>query len=211
MTWERPVLSRYLDPVEVIWLATARRLGLTVRRDPSIFSRTNGEGGLWLGPRDDLDADDSVCQMIFHELCHWITNGVASARIEDWGFPLSDRDDPREYACLRLQAALADRHGLRDMLGPTGAYRRYYDQLPPDPLGPVATPRHGLDEDQIRLLAQDALRRSEQAPFQPAIHEALAATAQIRDAVTPFLNHYATEIEEDPLPSLWDRPEPGDT
>lgn len=204
MTWERPVLSRYLDPLELIWLSTARRLGLTVRRDPAIFSRTDGTGRLWLGPRDDLDADDMVCQMIFHELCHWITNGVASFSVEDWGFPLSDADDPREYASLRVQAALADRHGLRGMLGPTGQYRRYFDQIPADPLGPIDDPAHGLDEARILPLARDALVRADTPPFAP-VHDALAATARLRDVVTPFLDTYATEVEDDALPSLWGR------
>jgi len=204
MSWQRPIHSRYLDPLELVWLSTARRLDLTIRRDPAIFSRTDGTGMLWLGPRDDLDADDTVCQMIFHELCHWITNGVASRHVEDWGFPLSDADDPREYACLRLQAALADRHGLRGMLGPTGLYRRYFDQLPDDPFGPVADPGHRLDETRIVVLARDALARAEQPPFCP-LHDALAATARLRDVVAPFLDTYATEIEDDELPSLWGR------
>jgi hypothetical protein len=202
MTYERPVLSRYLDPLELIWLATARRLGLTVRRDPAIFSRTDGSGMLWLGPRDDLDADDTVCQMIFHELCHWITNGVDSCSEEDWGFPLDDADDPREFGCLRLQAWLADRHGLRGMLGPTGKYREYFDQIPADPLAPLDA---GPGEAEIVAIASRAIATSQRPPFAPAIDEALAATAALRAAATPFLRHYATELDGDDLPSLWSR------
>ncbi len=205
MTWERPIESRYLDPLEVIWLATARRLGLTVRRDPAIFSRTDGTGMLWLGPRDDLDADDCVAQMLFHEIAHWITNGVASGQVADWGFPLSDQDDPREYACLRVQAALADRHGLRGMLGPTGQYRQYFDRIPVDALAPMDDPPHTLDEGVILVLATDALRRAGAAPFAGPVDHALTATAALRDVVADFLPAYATEIPDDPLPSLWSR------
>jgi hypothetical protein len=202
MRYERPILSRYLDPTEVIWLATARRLGITIRRDPSIFSRTDGSGMLWLGPRDDLDPDDMLCQMLLHELCHWVTNGVESAREQDWGFPLDDADDPREYACLRLQAWLADRHGMRGMLGPTGMYREYFDRLPADVLEPLDG---GAWEARIVALAEEAIARVQRPPFWPVVDEALGATAALRKVITPFLTDYATEIDGDELPSLWSR------
>ena len=133
----RPILSRYLDPVELIWLATAKRLGLVVRRHPDVFAMTEGDGVLHLGPRDSLDPDDSVLQMVFHEICHWITNGLDSAEERDWGFSLDGALDPREHACQRLQATLAQRHGLRDMLGATGDFRQYWDRIPEDPLAPI--------------------------------------------------------------------------
>ncbi|HMV67415.1 MAG TPA: hypothetical protein PKA64_11240 [Myxococcota bacterium] len=202
MTYERPVLSRYLDPLDLVWLSTARRLGLTVRRDPVIFSRTDGSGMLWLGPRDDLDADDTVCQMLFHELCHWVTNGVESFHAEDWGFPLDDADDPREFACLRLQARLAERHGLRGMLGPTGKYRAYYDRLPDDVLAPLDD---STWEREVVQIAAGAIARAAEPPFHPALDQALAATAALRGVVAPFLDAYATEVEGDALPSLWSR------
>ncbi|MCB9682203.1 MAG: hypothetical protein H6733_12120 [Alphaproteobacteria bacterium] len=198
--WERPVLSRYLDPLELVWLATARRLGITLRRDPSIFSRTDGSGTLWLGPRDDLDADDTLCQMLLHELCHWITNGVDAFTAQDWGFPLDDADDPREFACLRLQAWLADTHGLRGMLGPTGKYREYYDRLGPDALAPLDD---SATEATVVQLAHAAVARVQQPPFHPHVAQAMTATAALRDVVAPFLDSYATELDDDELPSLW--------
>lgn len=200
MTYVRPIESRYLDPLELVWLATARRLGLTVRRDPVIFSRTDGSGMLWLGPRSDLDADDTVAQMIFHELCHWITNGVESFHAEDWGFPLDDADDPREFACLRLQASLAAAHGLRRAFGPTGQYRAYYDRLPDDVLQPLDDTAW---EAEIVRLAAEAIGRAAQPPFSPVIGEALAATSALRRVAGAFLSDYATELDDDALPSWW--------
>lgn len=205
MTYERPIESRYLDPLELVWLSTAKRLGLTLRRDPSIFSRTDGSGMLWLGPRDDLDPDDTLCQMLFHELCHWITNGVESFSDEDWGFPLTDADDPREFACLRLQAHLADQHGLRGMLGPTGQYRAYFDRIPADPLAPMDDPPHDVDEAVVRDIAVAAIATASRPPFSPLLDQALAATAAMRSVVRPFLDTYATELDDDALPSLWSR------
>ena len=101
--YERPIRSRYRDPVELIWIVTARRLGLTVRRNAEIYSATDGRGLLEHGPQETLDPDDSLAQMIFHELCHWITNGVESFHERDWGFPLDAELDWREHSGVRLQ------------------------------------------------------------------------------------------------------------
>lgn len=199
-SYERPILARYLDPVDVIWLATARRLGLRVRRNPSIFSATDGEGLLELGPRSDLDADDTVAQMIFHELCHWVVNGVEVYHQRDWGFALDVWDNVQEHAALRLQAWWSGQHGLRDMFGPTGAFRGYFDQIPADPFEAL----DGSDwERRVVALTRQSVERASAEPFAGPVAEALAATAAIRAVVRPFLPDYATEIEADPLPSLW--------
>ena len=204
--YRRPIRSRYLDPVEVVWYAAARRLGLWVRRDPAIFSMTDGTGLMALGPKDTLDEDDSAAQMIFHEFCHWITNGLETFSERDWGFALDDTLDWREHACLRLQAALAGRYGLRQVLAPTSPFRGYYDLIPEDPLAPL--PDWPL-EDRVVALAVEALARAAGAPWGALgggpVGEALAATAQIRAAVRPFLVDYASDIDGDPLPSLWGR------
>jgi hypothetical protein len=198
--YERPIRSRYTDPLEVVWLATARRLGLAIRRDPAIFSQTNGDGILWLGPRSDLDPDDTLAQMLFHELCHWFTNGLHTFTEVDWGFDLGDDDDPREFACLRLQAWLADRHGLRAMFGPTGKFRRYYDLIPSDPLQPLDDSPYEAD---VIARARIAIATSQTPPYGAIVDAALAATAQFRSILVDFRDDYATEFDNDPLPSLW--------
>ena len=198
--WERPVHSRYVDPLELIWLSAARRLGLVVRRDDSIFSMTDGAGLLALGPRCDLDPDDTLAQMVFHELCHWITNGLDSYGERDWGFPLDDPDDLREYACQRMQAALADDFGLRRFFGPTGMFREYYDQIPADPFAPMdASPREAWICADGRRAYADALGE----PWGDALRAALGATQQFHRLVRPFLGDYQTEVPDDALPSLW--------
>lgn len=199
-TYERPVHSRYLDPVELIWLSTARKLGLTVRRHPDVFAMTEGDGILHLGPRSSLDPDDSVLQMIFHEICHWITNGLETAQSRDWGFELDGGLDPREHACQRLQASLASRYGLRDMLGATGDFRQYWERLPTDPLEPLDDSEW---EKEVLRCTHAALNRANEAPFRAPLHEALQATAAIRAAIQPFLSSYCTEDPADRLPSLW--------
>ncbi len=198
--YERPIRARYVDPLDLVWLATARRLGLHVRRDPTIFSRTDGTGLLALGPRSDLDPDDSLTQMILHELCHWITNGLGSFHERDWGFALDDDIDPREHSCLRLQAWLADGVGLRRMLGPTGVFRQYYDRIPADPLEPLDD---SAWEAGVVVGAREAIARAQGEPWAGPLGEAMRATAAITGVVRPFLGDYATEFPDDALTSIY--------
>jgi hypothetical protein len=198
----RPVAARYVDPVEVIWLATATRLGLTIRRDPGIFSMTDGSGTLWFSTREHLDEDDNLAQMLFHELCHWITNGLHTFTERDWGFPLYDEEDVREHGCVRLQCWWASRHGLRAFFGPTSQYRQYYEQVPADPLEPLE------DSDWERAVvacAAEAIRRAQGEPWWGPVDAALAATAQARALLAPFADDYRSEHEGDALPLLWTR------
>lgn len=197
---DRPIERRYLDPLDLVWLATARRLGLRVRRNPAIFSATDGTGLLELGPRETLDADDATAQMIFHELCHWITNGLETFHERDWGFALDAELDWREHACLRLQAALADTQGLRRQLAPTSQFRGYYDRVPADPFGPVPDAPH---EEEVVALARVAWARAHGEPWARPLAEALEATARIRGVVAPFLADYQSDLAGDALPSLW--------
>lgn len=205
MAYERPIRARYGDPHELIWMATAKRLGLTpIRRNPAVFAMTDGTGLLELAPRADLDPDDNAGQQIYHEICHWIVNGAETFSERDWGFPLTDEADWREYACLRVQAGLAARHGVRDMYASTGSFREYWDRIPADVLQPLDD---SPEEAQICERARAALLAADGEPWAPAVDEALAASAALRAALAPFLGWYQTEIEGDALPSLWRAPE----
>jgi hypothetical protein len=193
----RPVRSRYRDPVEVVWIATAVRLGLVVRRSPGVFATTDGQGTLIIG-NDDLDPDDCLAQMMFHELCHWMVNGPDTVHELDWGFPLGDPPDPREHACVRLEAVLAEPFGLRAFFAPTGKFREYFDQVG-DPLVPLDD--SDWEREVMALLA--AGRAVAATPRFAPIAEALAATAAIRAAVLPFLADYRSDEADDLLPPLW--------
>jgi hypothetical protein len=198
--WERPIRARYVDPLELVWLAACRRLGLTIRRNPHVFAMTDGTGLLELGPRESLDPDDTAAQQLFHELCHWITNGVETFSERDWGLPLTDEYDERELASLRVQASLADPWGLRVMFAPTGVFRQYFDRLPADPLAPLDD---SPQEAKVCAMAAEAVRRADGPPWREPLAEAFAATVAIRDAIRPALAHYQTDIADDALPSLW--------
>jgi hypothetical protein len=172
----RRIEARYLDPLDVIWLAAAQAFGLRVSRSDQVFASVDGRGELTLGAASTLDPDDCLAQMIFHELCHSLVAGEQGLELPDWGLPdwsedLSGVDTCVEHAALRLQAQLAGAHGLREVLAPTTDFRAYYDALPEDPLAP------GTDAA-IRI-ARDALPRVERAPWGPHVGRALLATARV--------------------------------
>jgi len=197
--WERPVLSAYTDPAELVWLHAARELGLRVERSADVYAASNGQGVLTLGSAETLDPDDGLPQMVLHELCHWIAEGPDSVRAFDWGFPMTDEVSEGEFVALRLQAWLADPHGLRELFAPTTDARTYYDQLV-DPLAPLDSSER---ERRIVAAARAAGARAED-PFWAPIQRALAATATIAAAVAPFHSDYRSETAGDDLPNLWE-------
>ncbi|MCB9766154.1 MAG: YkgJ family cysteine cluster protein [Alphaproteobacteria bacterium] len=179
---------RYVDPVDLIWLRTAGRLGMRVVRSDDVFASWDGAGTLTLSTPEHFDPDDSLAQMILHELCHALVMGPRAMKRVDWGLEnVDDRHLVHEHACHRLQAALADRHGLRGFMGVTTQWRPYWDALPAHPLAP--------GDDPAIPLAQDGWRRATQGPWAEALEDALAATAAVAAAVRPFA----------PEDSLWAR------
>jgi hypothetical protein len=170
----------YRDPLDRVWLTCAARVGFRVEFSAEVYASTDGRGTMTLGASGTLDADDCTAQMIFHELCHSLVEGAESLSRPDFGLDNTDeRDVPREKACLRLQAFLAGRHGLRRFLAPTTDFRAFYDALPPDPLSPA--------DDATVVAARLGAQRARQGPWVPHLEEALAATAVVVGAALPFV------------------------
>jgi hypothetical protein len=171
----RAPTHRYSDPLDRIWLSAAAAIGLSVQRTRDAYASTPGDGTLLFGDRSHLDPDDSLAQMVLHELCHSLIEGEAAFARLDWGLDNeTDRDVPREQACLRLQAALAGAHGLRRFLAPTTDFRAFYDALPEDPFQPRWDPTTSL-----AILGR---RRADKGPWAPHLGRALAATRTVVDA-----------------------------
>ncbi|MFO0250118.1 MAG: YkgJ family cysteine cluster protein, partial [Planctomyces sp.] len=173
---KRSINHSYQDPVDLIWLRAAADLGLTVQRSRDAYAAYDGQGHLTISVPDEFDPDDSLAQMIFHELCHWLVSGPGARDLPDWGLSnTSRRDLVYEYACHRLQAALAAPYGLREFMAVTTVWRSYWNALPENPL------QDG--EDPAIAIAQAGFRLARTSPFQEVLSRSLAATAVIADAV----------------------------
>lgn len=194
---------RYQDPLARVWLACAEQIGFRVRRTTEAYASSDGRGTLLIADDTLFDPDDSLAQMIFHELCHALIEGDKGEASEDWGLSYGVGNNPwREHACLRLQAYLADSVGLRDFFAPTTDFRvSFWECLPIDPF--AAPPEKGGRREQSCVAARIGAWRASLPRWQP-LHQALAASAAIA-AVTPrqlAADHHAA-AETTPMPSLW--------
>lgn len=166
----------YRDPLDVIWLDAARRMGMTVVRSPDVFAAWDGQGTLTIGTAETLDPDDSLAQMILHESCHALIEGPDAFHKPDWGVHL---DQPgqrvREHACLRLQAALTGPFGLRHFFAATTSFRRYYDNLPADPLADTSDP--------ATAAARAGHQRASSGPWSSVLSVALLRTRTIAECL----------------------------
>jgi len=189
---ERQVTKIYQDPLDLIWTETAKTLGMNLERSSDVFAAWDGKDTLTIGRGEDLDPDDSLAQMIFHEICHAIVQGPESLEQENWGLNNIDgRDDLREMACIRLQATLAQSYGLKEFFAVTTEWRSYQNELPEHPLTG--------EEDPALEIAREAHKRATQGPWASIIDAALKATQTVVAAAEPFSNKeslyttYATE------------------
>ncbi|HSZ84369.1 MAG TPA: YkgJ family cysteine cluster protein [Polyangia bacterium] len=158
--------------IERAWIDAAARLGLRVVRTADAYATSDGRGTIAIGVGAVLDVDDAVAQLVFHELCHAITQGADALALPDWGLDnAGPRDVVREHACLRLQAHLADAHGLRALMAPTTEYRAYHDALPEEPLAD--------GDDPAIALAREAAARAAAPQWAAPLAAALAATAAL--------------------------------
>jgi hypothetical protein len=135
--------------IDEIWRRAAAEIGFSVARTRDAYATSDGRGVISIGAPETLDEDDALAQLVFHELCHAITEGEAAVARADWGLDNVPAHAVREHACLRLQAHVADRFGLRVPMAPTTPYRDYYAALPGDPLLPFG----GDDEAVARAVA----------------------------------------------------------
>ena len=78
-----------------IWIEAAAELNVPVVRGGDAYVHWDGRA-LRIAGDEHLDDDDTVAQLVLHELCHFITQGESSREIPDWGLDnTSDRDTAR--------------------------------------------------------------------------------------------------------------------
>ena len=146
-------------------------MGMRVERSTEVNASWDGAGVLTIGTPETLDPDDCLAQMILHEVCHALCEGPESLNKLDWGLLNQPNKKVHEHACLRLQAALADRHGMRNFFASTTVFRGYYDQLPADPIAD--------GDDPAIPIANAGWLRATTGPWSAAIESALRCTANI--------------------------------
>ncbi|MFL5306624.1 MAG: YkgJ family cysteine cluster protein [Polyangia bacterium] len=161
-----------MPAIEGIWIGVAAELGFRVSRTQDAYASSDGRGVIAIGVDEVLDPDDAVAQLIFHELCHAITEGDQALALPDWGLENQADHVVREHACLRFAADLSARFGLRGAMAPTTEYRAYYDALPDDPLAPSAG-------DDAVAIAGAARARFVASRWRVPVEGALAATAAL--------------------------------
>lgn len=188
---QRRIEHTYGDPVELIWVGLLNELGYRLERSAEVFAAFDGERTLTLCHEEHFDPDDSLAQMVFHELCHALVSGDAGLGKNDWGMQNDDsRDLLLEHACHRLQATLAGDYGLRDFFAVTTDHRAYWDALGCEPLRSLDP----ADEPSIEL-ARLGYHRATRGPWSDALKRALSATQTIASCVRPYA----------PPGSLWQR------
>jgi hypothetical protein len=145
-----------------IWVAAAAQLDIPVRRGGDAYVHWDG-ATLHVCTDEHLDGDDTLAQLVLHEICHHLTQGT---RAPDWGLAnTDDRDEEKELSCLRLQAHLLSAFGLKHVLFPTTPQRTFYEALGADALGRDP-------------LAHAAASRATRKPFAPVLLGALADSAR---------------------------------
>ncbi len=195
----------YNDPLSRVWINCAEAVGFRIVRTPDAYASTDGRGTLLIAVDEMFDPDDSIAQMILHELCHALVEGEDGESKVDWGIGYAIGKNPwREHATLRLQAYLAGQVGLRDFFAPTTDFRvSFWDSLSADPF--YAAPELGGRRERSCVAARLAACRASQARWASPLDRALAASAAIA-AATPRMipsGPLASAAPSLSLPSLW--------
>ncbi len=198
--FQRQPRHYYEDPLSRVWLTCAAQVGFRVARTADAYASSDGHGTLLIATEDQLDPDDNLGQMIFHELCHALVEGESGERALDWGLDNTRMGKPwREHACLRLQAWLAGSVGLRDFFAPTTDFRvSFWATLPADPL--QADPGVGGRRERSCVAARIGAWRASQPRWAEPLHTALTASARIAAWVP---GGGASSVDSGGLASLW--------
>lgn len=179
----RSIEHEYRDPLEVVWLGLLTELGFKLERSHEVFAAFDGQHTLTLCAAEHFDADDSLAQMVLHELCHALVAGDAGRNRPDWGLEnATQRDLIQEHACHRLQAQLSGEYGLRDFFAVTTDHRSYWDSLGLDVL--ADTPNSAPDPSIER--ARLAYHRACNGPWAEPLRRALQATQALASIARDF-------------------------
>ena len=115
---------RATDP---LWVELLEQAGFRLARRSTSYVWYDGRGEVAIAPDEELDADDTLAQIILHEMVHLLVQGEAARTEPDWGLDnLTDSDAYLEEAALVVQLRLLSLWGLEAVLVPTTDFRGYY-------------------------------------------------------------------------------------
>lgn len=115
---------RATDP---LWVALLEQAGFRLARRSTSYVWYDGRGEVAIAPDEELDADDTLAQIILHEMIHLLVQGEEARSMPDWGLDnLTESDAYLEEAALVMQLRLLRQWGLEAVLVPTTDFRPYY-------------------------------------------------------------------------------------
>jgi hypothetical protein len=110
-----------------LWVALLEQAGFRLARRSASYVWYDGRGEVAIAPDEELDDDDTLAQIILHEMVHLLVQGEEARTEPDWGLDnLTDRDAYLEEAALVMQLRLLRLWGLEAVLVPTTDFRGYY-------------------------------------------------------------------------------------
>ena len=187
----RATHGEYADPIDLIWLDIAQELGFRIHRSDEAYASFDGCGRMTICTDAEFDPDDSLAQMILHEICHALVGGRNALKTPDWGLTSDQGDDlNKEHATHRLQASFCDKFGLRELFAVTTQWRPHYDSLGPEPL-------RG-DKPSVAM-AKQGLENARAWNWENHILRGLKATAAVAEIVRPFAPVESTWRSSRPL------------
>ena len=170
---------RALRALDERWITFLREhFNAKLQRSPDAYvSWLADRRTLIVSPDHDLDPDDTIAQIVLHELCHHLVEGHHSDQFDDWGLDnITDQHLANEYAALRLQAAILDPHALRPWLNPTTDHRWFYESLHAHPL---QSPAHPETDATSTALAREGWDRWLSWDLRPRIQDELETAAAL--------------------------------
>ena len=185
------------EAITSLWMSVAAEAGWQVIRTTDAYASSDGAGRISIAVDEALDGDDAPAQLIFHELCHALTQGPPSWAQPDWGLSNTDtRDVVAEHACLCVHVLLTAPFALRAAMAPTTEYRAYHDGLDLDAVA--------VSDEAAPARARAALALPGNAKLRDCVVRGLAATRAALDETTASAER---DGERHPVGFAWGRAE----
>jgi hypothetical protein len=156
--------------IDEIWRRAAARSASLDAHDDA-YATSDGRGGIAIGATDTLDDDDALAQLVFHELCHAITEGETRCGRRTGASTTSRARGARARVPARAGAP-GRSFGLRAVDGADDAVPRVLRGAAGDPLASTPGDRRGG-----RRGAAAACARFDASAWRAPIEQALAETA----------------------------------